>query len=144
MSRLLCPMALPPGIPAYFQCQFLLLRAFKKRVGLKVGSGVLREETRAPGQPVGRALEGEEKVPCSPGLFLLRSSLTPCLEQLLFLQLHYYRLPVDIPSPYFGRITHLPRRISFARSPLTVCHLPFTRRMLSFKQQQRVITDHPN
>lgn len=34
---------------------------------------------------------------------------------------------MDILLPYFGRITHPPCRISFARSHLTVRHLPFTK-----------------
>lgn len=72
----LVPHGSTPGIPAHFPVSVLTSPCFEKRVGLQVGSGVVKEETRAPGQPVGRALEAEETVPCFKCLFLLWSSPT--------------------------------------------------------------------
>lgn len=70
----LVPHGTPPGIPGHFPVSVLASPCFKKRVGLQVGSGVVKGETRAPGQPVGRALGVEETVPCCKCLFLLWSS----------------------------------------------------------------------
>lgn len=101
MSCLLCPTVLSLEFQPIFQCLSLPLRALKERVGLNVGSGVIRGETPAPGQPVGRALEAQGKAPCFPGLGLLRSSLTtmhtsPLLGTAAFPPLHDRRLLVDI------------------------------------------------
>lgn len=62
----LVPHGTTPGIPAYLQCLFLL----RKRVGL--WALVWLDKKLA----VGRSLETEAMVPCFPGSFLLRSSLT--------------------------------------------------------------------
>ena len=60
MSCLLCPTVLPLEFQPIFQCLFLPLRALKERVGLNVGSGVVRNSSSWPacGQGIGGAGKG--------------------------------------------------------------------------------------
>lgn len=70
---MLCPFCLnasTPGIPAHFLV-FSLLCALKGEWDSKQAPSVVREETRAPGQPVGEHWKGG-KVASLPGLFFLK------------------------------------------------------------------------
>ena len=70
---MLCPFCLHAstcGIPAHFLV-FSLLLALKGEWDSKQAPSVVREETRAPGQPVGEHWKGG-KAASLPGLFFLK------------------------------------------------------------------------